>query len=529
MNTRVLSSVRVLRSFAVLLLLALLGCSREPEAEPPAASSVSTPASASPAAAAPTAPPPATETGSNPLLVAGDDETGDPQAPRQIVRGTLAMPAGAALPPDVRVVGLRRVWLPGIAKLRSGTWKRAPRAPLDADGRFELSVPAEWKTLTLYADSAVLRDDPLLHVPALPPTDAPFALVKPCAALAGRLVPLTTDCLGSAEEERGILRVRGAFGEQVQDLAPGAEFEFTRLPNGEELVLTLEAAGYAPLSMALELGSAERRQIPALGTPLERLRVRVLDESGRAVAGARVGSQEHGLISAADGSVCMPLHAPNLALRVEPPTGSTLLPVEARANATGAAESVLVLPAPRRLALRLTDEQGRALDGALVRWAPVEAAFTAAGYPRAAAIAVRSKSDGRVEIDGLYPAAYTIESWSGASIERGGLRATATLEPGPEEIPIVLRAVPSSRIELSILTNQRNPWPERRGRFVDVEATASGLLDTHVGNGTRGELLLPHGHWRVRVYDEKPGGPSAELLLELPRDAGRVHEFVLTR
>jgi hypothetical protein len=174
-------------------------------------------------------------------------------------------------------------------------------------------------------------------------------------------------------------------------------------------VLTLEAVGYAPLSMALELGSAQRRLLPDLGTPLERLRVRVLDESGRAVAGARVGSQERALTSALDGSVCMPLLAPEVALRIEPPAFSALLPIEARASATGAAEPALVLPFARRLALRVADEQGRMLEGALVRWAPVEAAFATAGYPRAAPTSARSANDGRVEIDRLYPAVYTLE------------------------------------------------------------------------------------------------------------------------
>jgi hypothetical protein len=66
-------------------------------------------------------------------------------------------------------------------------------------------------------------------------------------------------------------------------------------------------------------------------------------------------------------------------------------------------------------------------------------------------------------------------------------------------------------------------------RFLDVEELATGLFDTQAGKGTRGELMLPHGRWRVRAYDEKPGGPSAELVLELPRDTGRVHELVMTR
>lgn len=481
-------------------------------------------------APAPSAPQPSSPAATPPLLASDDDDAGDPAAPRKHVRGTLALPDGAALPAGTRVVGLRRVWLANIATLRAGTWQRAPRAEVDAAGRFDLSVPGHWNTLILYADAPALLDEPLLRLAALPPPAEPRLVAKPGAALVGTLARHAGPCTGQGDEELARVRVSGAFGAREVQVAPGGAFELVRLPHDAALELVLDSSGHAPLALPLTLQAAERRELGVFGAPLARVEVGLVDERGAAVAGAACALGELARTTDANGRACVPLAPqPPARFSAAPPAGSGLLPLAGRVETAARAGWRLVTPAARSLRLRVQDADGRALAGASVRVAPRVDAFEGRSFPLVRAFGARADATGAIELDGLYPAAYELELWSGAAPDRAVLRASLEHAPNDDERVVKLTPVESSRVALRVLTAERNPWPEYRIRIFDVEELELGLADTLDGRGADAWLSLPAGRWSVRARDDKPGGPTARIELELPRDAARVHELVLTR
>jgi hypothetical protein len=522
--TPIALSSRTVRALLVLACAALLAASCGHEPAPPPAPPANTapasaaPANAAPADAAPASPPPAT----SPLLASDDDDAGDPAAPKKVVRGSLALPQGA-VPQGTQVVGLRRVQLPGVATLRPGTWNRAPRAPVGTDGRFELAVPGHWNSLVLYADSPVLLDEPLHRCDAVPPREELHLIARPGAGRAGRRAPLEDPWTGVGAQELATLRVRGAFGERVLELAPGATFAFARLPLGVELELVLDASGYAPLVEKLTLGSAELRTLGSIGAPLARLHVEVVADHSTDIGGAVCTIDGRTRTTDGCGNAWMPVGAKPLRFTVTPsPAHADLLPLAGRAEGRPLDGWRLALPRARTLRVR-------ALPGAIARIAPHAAEFERREFPVSAAFGARADASGVIELSGLYPAPYALELWSGASPERGSLRATIEHAPNDDELVAALAPVESSRIELRVLTAERNPWPQYRVRILDVEELDLGLVDTLDGTGADAVLMLPAGRWSIRARDEKPGGPRARLELELPRDSDAVHELRMTR
>jgi hypothetical protein len=537
---------------AALVLLAACG-------ETPADSPRATQHTAAEAPVGPTSTPSATAERTRPQgalspLVASDDadDADDGKTPRKVVRGRLRMPGGATLPAGTLVVGLRRVWLPNVSTLRPGTWTRAPRAPVDADGRFELPVPGHWNSLIVYADGPTLWDHPLLRLERVPPAHELEVVVQPCSALSGHVTPVVLPCPTQPEQERVTLRLDTPDGPRRFEIGADGAFEFGRLPSASALTLTLESSGHAATVQTLELAPAEARVLPTFGAPLARQSVRVLDARGGAIAGARVELESNGpgtrtpsrverreRTSGTDGGACVPIPSGSLSrLRVDPPPGAgpwlgTLYTFDRRKPEQRGGDWIATLPDALRLEIDVQDPNGMVLPRAHALLLPISDAHDARGCLPGEPRRARCDAQGRLAIDALYDAPYRLELWGGFDPERGGLRATLERTPDavPSAAPAVVRLMnaPSHLVELRLLTADRLPWPELRGRFLRAREALLEFEDTLVSSGPYTRLRLYDGLWRIDVRDEKPGGPGGSVEIELPRDAGKPIEIVLRR
>lgn len=350
----------------------------------------------------------------------------------------------------------------------------------DAEGRFEVAdLTAGTYDLEAEADGFAPLAVPGVVVAEAPATELGDLLLAAGAEIVGRVVDAAGEPVAEAAiylQSRGSLPLRDLHRatEPETHSAPDGSFRIVDRQPGESLGLAARREGYA-MATAPAVVAGEAEAVEMVLRPLGTLRGRVVDEQGRAVAGAGVlarpssdlprRSGEKPTPTAADGSFTLAAVEPGAAAIEATAPGfqpAILDPVEVPAGGEVSGLELVLEPAATVAGVVRTEDGEPVPRATVLSGEPNPTIFPFQGVRRSRHSFAQTAADGTFSLDGLRP----------------GAQRLVARHPGlGEAVRDVDLALGRNRVDLVLVSGH-----EISGRVVDGTGSpvAGAVLETRV-------------------------------------------------